>query len=96
MKHVMVSLKDAAAQTYGPPNAVPSPGVALRSFENEVNRADEKNALYTNPSDFELYAIGEFDDETGLFRPYMHEGAPRPNLIARAMDVRRAGNPALQ
>ena len=43
MKMIVVSIKDRAADAYGRPFYVPSVGVAIRSFQDEVNRAAEDN-----------------------------------------------------
>jgi len=71
MKLVLCSVKDRAADAYGRPMFVPSVGVAIRSFSDEVNRKDQENQLFNHPDDFDLYELGEFDDNTGLFFLYM-------------------------
>lgn len=70
MKLTIVSIRDIVANIYSSPNFVQSKGAALRSFSTEVNRADENNQLYKYPNDFELYALGTFDDETAIFELY--------------------------
>lgn len=67
MQMVIVSIKDRAAQAFGRPFYVPSIGVAIRSFQDEVNREAEDSAIYNHPTDFELYSLGDFDDATGKF-----------------------------
>lgn len=71
---------DTAIQAHAQPMFVSADGQATRSFTNEVNRADEKNVLYTNPNDFELYHLGLFNDETGEF-------TSERRLLARAQDL---------
>lgn len=83
-KHVLVSIRDRAAETFGFPYCVPHAGVAMRTFINEVNRIDERNALNTNPEDFELYHLGLFDDATGQVEMFQ-----RPELQAVGKDVKR-------
>lgn len=82
MKQVLCSAFDSAARCFGQLMTVPAAGVALRSFRAECERADPNNALYSNPDDFELFELGTFDDNTGLFE--LH---PQPKLIARAKDL---------
>ena len=36
-------------------------------FSDEINRAAEDNMLYKHPADFELIALGSYDDETAKF-----------------------------
>jgi hypothetical protein len=67
MKLIICSVKDRAADAYGRPMFVPSTGVAIRSFTDEVNRNDPENNLYNHPDDFDLYDHGVFDDQSGMF-----------------------------
>jgi hypothetical protein len=82
MKMVIVSIKDTAADAFGRPAFVATEGVALRQFQDEVNRASDDNQLYKHPQDFHLYNLGLFDDVTGMF-----ELMETPKLITRANDV---------
>lgn len=61
----MFSIRDSAADAYGRPFFMSSVGIAIRSFTDEVNRADKENQIYMHPEDFDLFELGEFDDETG-------------------------------
>ena len=83
MKLVLCSVKDRAADAYGRPMFVPSVGVAIRSFSDEVNRKDPDNQLNNHPDDFDLYELGEFDDNTGLFA--LHE---QPKLLSLGKQVK--------
>ena len=40
-------------------------GTAIREFTNGANEPT-KNAINTNPEDKELWALGEYDDQTGV------------------------------
>jgi hypothetical protein len=82
MKMVIVSIKDTAADAFGRPAFVATEGVALRQFQDEVNRSADDNQLYKHPQDFHLYYLGMFDDITGKF-----ELMETPKLITRANDV---------
>ncbi len=82
MKMVIVSILDTAAGAYGRPAFVASEGVAVRQFQDEVNRASEDNQLYKHPDDFQLFYLGTFDDNIGGM-----DLLAQPKLIARAKDV---------
>lgn len=83
MKLVLCSVKDRAADAYGRPMFVSSVGVAIRSFSDEVNRKDPENQLFNHPDDFDLYELGEFDDNTGLFA--LHDA---PKLLSLGKQVK--------
>jgi len=83
MKQVICTVKDRAADAYGRPMFVPSAGVAIRSFSDEINRNNAENQLYNHPDDFDLYELGEFDDNTGLFS--LHE---QPKLLSLGKQVK--------
>jgi hypothetical protein len=83
MKLVLCSVKDRAADAYARPMFVPSVGVAIRSFSDEINRSDAENQLYNHPDDFDLYEFGEFDDNTGQFN--LHES---PKLLSLGKQVK--------
>jgi len=83
MKLILASVKDRAAEAYARPMFVPSAGVAIRSFSDEINRSDPENQLYNHPDDFDLYEFGEFDDSTGLFD--LHE---QPKLLSLGKQVK--------
>lgn len=67
MKYTIISVRDIVSNVYGVPQAVQSKGSAIRSFSDEVNRADENNQFYKHPNDFELYHLGYFHDETATY-----------------------------
>jgi hypothetical protein len=83
MKLNICSVKDRAAEAYGRPMFVPSTGVALRSFSDEINRNSADNQLYNHPDDFDLYDLGIFDDNTGLFE--LHD---QPKLLSLGKQVK--------
>jgi hypothetical protein len=83
MKQIICTVKDRAADAYGRPMFVPSAGVAIRSFSDEINRDNADNQLFNHPDDFDLYELGEFDDNTGLFT--LHE---QPKLLSLGKQVK--------
>ena len=66
MINVICSVKDRAADAFGRPLFVPSVGLAIRSFTDEVNRSADDNQMHHHPDDFDLYELGTFDDNTGI------------------------------
>lgn len=66
MKQAVVSVKDRAADAFGRPAFVPSIGIAIRSFSDEVNRDDPDNQMFMHPDDFDLYELAMYDDSTGI------------------------------
>jgi hypothetical protein len=83
MKLILCSVKDRAADAYGRPMFVPSSGVAIRSFSDEVNRSADDNQLYNHPDDFDLYEFGIFDDNSGIFEIY-----EQPKLLSLGKQVK--------
>lgn len=66
MIQIICAVKDRAADAFGRPLFVPSVGIAIRSFSDEVNRSDSENQMFNHSDDFDLYEIGTFDDNTGI------------------------------
>lgn len=67
MKQVVVSIRDRAAACFSRPVFTQSEGTAMRSFADEVNRAEAGNELNKHPEDFDLYVVGVFCDDEGSF-----------------------------
>lgn len=63
MKLQMVALRDTVANVYNQPNFVPHLGMAIRSFGDECQRQEKGNVMAAHPEDFELWHIGEYDDQ---------------------------------
>lgn len=67
MIHRMVSVWDAKAEAFGKPIFVQSHGAAVRSFADAVNSPEKEHDFAKYPQDFTLFAMGDFDDQTGKF-----------------------------
>lgn len=78
----MCVVRDSAANVYGQPMCVPSLGIAVRSFGDEVKRVDANNQMNKHPEDFELFDVGTYDDNTCTFETYA------PKSIARGVDYK--------
>lgn len=81
MKLIMCAVRDSAVNAFIRPFCVPAVGAALRGFSDEVNRVDSE--MNKHVSDYELFEIGEFDEESGLVDPVVP-----PRSLARAVDVK--------
>jgi len=82
MRYKIVAIRYRAADVFNTPAFVPSVGVAIRSFSDAVNRSDTNNELFKHPEDFDLYLLGEFNDEDGSFE------VTRPSQISIGKDVK--------
>lgn len=71
------SIFDTAAGVYSPPFFQITKGLAIRIFTDTAN--DKTNAIGLHPNDYTLFAVGTFDDNTGMFRP---EPTPLPIIKA--------------
>jgi len=83
MKLTLCTVKDRAADAFGRPMFVRSIGEAIRSFSDEINRNAEDNQLYNHSDDFDLFELGEFDDNTGLMT--LHD---TPKLVSLGKQVK--------
>lgn len=63
----VVIVRDVKANVYGVPMFVASLGGAIRSFGDECVKTDG-NPFALHPSDYELYHIGEFDEQACEFQ----------------------------
>jgi hypothetical protein len=83
MKKCIIAVHDQASKAYGQPIFAPAIGVAIRSFTDEVNNNHEHNQMYKHPSDFTLFDLGLYDDNTGEF--LLHN---QPIKLITAMDAK--------
>lgn len=81
MNLLLVAVFDSATQAYARPFAVIATGQAIRSFSDEVNNAAKDSDLSKHPSDFELFHVATFDDQTGRFT-----ASQDPVLLVRGKD----------
>lgn len=86
MRRPVVAVWDSAVGAFAPPMVVPSIGHAVRSFSDEVNRADGNNMLHAHPEDYALHHVAEFDEDYGTFS-VPEEGA---RVLARGKDCVRS------
>jgi len=68
MKVIVVAVFDRALGGFNRPFYVQARGLALRSFQDELNRPDSE--LAKHPADYELWQLGTWDEESGEFEGY--------------------------
>ncbi|QCS36700.1 nonstructural protein [Capybara microvirus Cap3_SP_641] len=83
MLQFVVSVKDRAAEVFNRPFFVPHRNVAIRDFTDEVNRVASDNQLNKHPDDFDLYLLGVFNDNEGVF-----VSEEPPIVLVRGKDVK--------
>lgn len=67
MKQVVCAVYDSKLGAYSRPMFVPSKGVAIRSFQDEIRREERDNVMFNHPDDFSLHCLAFFEDDTGVF-----------------------------
>jgi hypothetical protein len=80
----MFCIRDRATDSFGQPMFLVSHGQAIRSFTDEVNKAEKDNQLYQHPDDFDLYYLGEYDSSDASFKG----GHPEMVLVGKSAAIR--------
>ena len=73
------AIKDQAIEAFSQPFFVQAQGQAVRMFMDESK--NEQSQINRHPADFELWYVGEFDEQTGTIT-----GAANIERVARAID----------
>lgn len=81
MKTKLFSIRDSKIGSYMQPFFSPTVATALRSLEAAV--ADPNHDFSKWAGDFDMYCIGEFDEEKGVVIPF-----DAPQHVARALDFK--------
>ncbi|QXP08276.1 MAG: nonstructural protein [Arizlama microvirus] len=79
------AVRDGKAEYYMNPFFQKTMGEAERSFRSLVN--DEKSIVHQYPEDYDLYFLGEYDDQTGKFSPL-----EAPQHLQKAVHVKTVVN----
>lgn len=61
----LFTILDKPAGLFGAPFQAPNAALAVRSFEQA--QLDQAHVFATHAADFQIYELGEFDEETGQF-----------------------------
>ena len=82
------SIYDKIAAVFAIPFFQSNSGVAKRAFE-QLN-SDKNSAIYHHPSDYSLFEVGEYDDQSGKMIPHevpIHiANATRPNYADQSSE----------
>jgi hypothetical protein len=89
MTKILFTVFDSAAKAYMEPFFAPTVEFAIRKFRATVN--EPGTTIHRFPEDYSLFAIGEFDPETGMVKPYQElhslgvaiQFVDRPELVAQ-------------
>jgi hypothetical protein len=69
MKLQIFAVRDRATAQYGNPMFLMNTGHAIRSFADQINKRGQpgENLLNEHPEDFDLYNLGYYETDTGIF-----------------------------
>ena len=81
---IVCSVLDVKAAAYATPFFVPNESMAIRSFGDAV--CDSNSFLAKHPEDYQLYKVGEFDDNAGALVP-----CSKPEFLSKAVDFVKKG-----
>jgi hypothetical protein len=77
-------IRDRATDQYSNPMFLLSNGHAIRTFTDEVNRKSDDNLIYHHPDDYDLYRLGEFNTDSGMF----DTGVPEMVCVGKNVSVK--------
>jgi len=83
MIHKMYSIRDQKSEVFNKPWYAVTHGEAERSFAAAVN--DKQTTLSAHPEDFDLYWIGEYDDNSGKIMPL-----DTPQHVVKAIQLKKS------
>lgn len=75
----VLAVRDSAMDAFSRPFFAPTVAMAMRSFAEEVNRAESE--MFKHPADYELFHLATFDEDSGKF-----DNLPSPRSVVRAVD----------
>lgn len=82
-KLIACAIRDNAIEAFNRPFFVPALGLAIRSFQDEVQREAPDNPMFGHSRDFSLYELGTFDESSGRF-----ESLDIPRNVVRGDEVK--------
>lgn len=80
--NVICSVRDAAINCFLAPFTAKSTNQAARMFGDAIN--DTNSEMRKHPEDYDLFVVGEFEEETGELLP-----RDKPELIVRGKNLVR-------
>lgn len=66
----MFTIRDSKAEAYLSPFMAPTIAVAIRIISDTAR--DPKSLFFSHPEDYQLFKIGEFDEQTGIIKGVPH------------------------
>ncbi len=63
------AIRDTCVKAFLLPMYFQNNAAATRAIGDAVNKATEENQFYQHPEHFQLYHLGEFDEDTGQITP---------------------------
>lgn len=85
MKTQVFSLYDLKACAFMAPFQQATRGMAIRAVEDLLS--DQNHAITRHASDYQLFKLADFDDETGLFTPLVP-----PELVITLSELSQWGS----
>lgn len=73
MKHAVFSVRDTCVGSFLLPMFFQNNAGAVRALGDAVNRPDKDNNFHQHPEHYQLYRVGDFDDESGSITPMVPE-----------------------
>lgn len=67
MQMHIFAIRDRALGAYMQPWVAQTPGLATRMFQDELG--NKEGQMFRHPDDYDLYHIGEFNQDTGVLVP---------------------------
>lgn len=68
MIHKVLAVFDKKMEAFARPFHVPTLGMGVRSFMDEVKREADDNQMWKHPEDYSLWVLCDFDEELGVFQ----------------------------
>lgn len=84
MNLVIVCIKDLKGENYSQPWFVSTAASAVRSFTDLINNPEKSQTMFDHPQDFQLFEMGVFDDNTGVFQTH-----PIPKHLVSGESVKK-------
>lgn len=78
---IVCAVRDSALDAFMRPIFVPTTGMAVRSFSDEVKR--DESPMSSHPEDYALFELGTFDEESGRM-----VNLDSPRQLVRGADVK--------
>jgi len=69
MRHAVFAVRDTCIGAYNMPMFFQNRAAAVRALGDAVNRPKDDNMYYQHPEHYQLYYIGDFEDDNGELFP---------------------------